>query len=983
MRKNLIISASLAVAAAAVLSCAKEADINTLEKAPKGDGITINVISGSDATKTAAVDGEIPTIQWVSTDNISLFEVVDGTITGVAQSGNADIDGEGKASFSTTLDWADAGGSAYQYSAVYPAGNVVSSGGKYYIILPPDQSLTGNNFSADSDVLFSTPLDHGSARATDGEDIMFTFRRLGTVIRLTLSGITSGEKISQITLTGPTDIAGAIEYDPVTSTVNPESAFAAYSSDTINLYLDNLEATGNDVVWFRLMSDEDWAAGETFTIKVITDKNIYNKTVTLPSAIKFPDGGLTKFGVSLASARVEPVSVPCLWDFENGAENWTFWDLDGDGYDWIVTDEATAHSGSFTLTSQSYINYVGALEPDNLAWTPPVQLTEGNYLGFWVRAEFPNYPEEHYAVYLAKDTPNGEISILQSETVYPEGSYAEIGTDGYYQHFVIQIPAEFDNEVVCIGFRHFNSTDQYWIDIDDVSITEDYPIADPTASYEDYLGVWAEGLKVYTVEQKVYGESYSISGLTGQGDYAVEAKFENHRMVLYTQQVYAADNTEVWLQGSDGYLPAYPDGTPASIFHATKDETENKLTVTPLNGNQLYIFITYENQTNTSYAYDDIPSVLIPYVAPTASYEDYLGEWTDGSKVYTIGQKDEGSSYTVTGFTGQGSYTVEAKFESQRLVLYEQVVSSSTRAATALQGLTDEGFYTNYASIGQRIIFSALYDAEDDCLNITPENDFYAYIWINYSRQSYSSYGSYADIPSVLIPYVPVPDTNTYLFKDGFEEGATGWSFFDADGDTYGWSVSSTFTTHTGDNALVSKSWINSTVGGVRPDNYAFTPAITLGADNYLSFWVSASQGYPDEHYAIYVTAAAPANDNLPDSNPIFEQTYSKTASVGGTLVELGTGGYQHYVIPIEGFDNQTVYIGFRHFDCYDNEYLVIDDLGVIEGTPVFAAAPAHAPAKKMAAASAAPSKALRKDASLPKPTEPRLPERNVSWQKK
>ena len=226
MKKNVVLSFSLVVAALAVLSCAKEVKESPIEKDPAG-GITINVLSGSDATRTMAVDGDIPTIQWVNTDKVMVFEVVDGVEQGIAESDAAVIDGEGRASFSTTLDWEDAEGSAYQYSAVYHSESVAYYENQFYLVLPAEQALVGNNFSEDSDILFSTPLDHGSSRAADGEDVMFSFRRLGTVVRLRLSGILAGENIRQVTLQAPTNVAGAIVYDPVTSTVDPKSVYDA------------------------------------------------------------------------------------------------------------------------------------------------------------------------------------------------------------------------------------------------------------------------------------------------------------------------------------------------------------------------------------------------------------------------------------------------------------------------------------------------------------------------------------------------------------------------------------------------------------------------------------------------------------------------------------------------------------------------------------------------------------------------------------
>ena len=815
MRKQFFAIISMTAAALAVLSCAKVADVMD---APS-KGITINVKAGDDMTRTMAVDGEIPTIKWTAGDNVLLFEVVDGALVDASTSDGALIDEEGRASFVTPIDWDDAGTagtSAYQYSAVYPSSAVYASGGVHFLFLPDDQYLVGNNFSDDSDLLISTVLDHGNTRATQDEDIMFTFRRVGTVVRLRLKGIPEGAKINQVTLQAPVDIAGTINYDPITGKVDPASAFEIYGTETVNLIASDLVATGDDVIWFRVMCDEDWAAGADFSIKVVTDQGTYLKEVTLPAAIRFPDGGLTRFGVDLSDSFSATVPVPVLWDFEDGAAGWTFSDDDGDGNNWDVVTGFYAHSGNHVLRSQSYNG--SALYPDNWAYTPSVQLTEGNYLSFWIRAQDIDWKAEHYEVYIESDS--GELTTLIAETEYPDGDCADLGEDLFYQRFVVRIPEDYANQVVRIAFRHFNCTDEFALNLDDVEILEEEPV------------------------------------------------------------VYTAD------------------------------------------------------------------------------YADYLGEWTDGTRVFTIEQKDEGSTYTIlSGFVDQ-QYPLEAVFQHNRLFVYEQVVASNGTEDLALQGLYSNNgsleWYSDLSSLN--VLFVASINDETGALDITPAFDFVYYVWTYYADQKYDSYGYYAAIPGVLLPYVYVPDTNTYIYQEGFESGTDGWSFFDKNEDGYGWQriIATSINPHSGDYVLLSRSWIDATVGGITPDNYAFTPAIALTTDNSLSFWVSASQKYPDEHYAVYVTTEVPSASNLPTSNPIFEQTYNPEATVGNiqypNLVERGFNGYQHYVIPLSGYDNQTVYIGFRHYGCTDWEYLLLDDVGVMEGAPVSDGAPAQAAPRKVTA---------------------------------
>ena len=74
---------------------------------------------------------------------------------------------------------------------------------------------------------------------------------------------------------------------------------------------------------------------------------------------------------------------------------WTAIDADNDGYNWDTeywpaTSTNPAHTGSNCIASASYINDIGALNPDNWLISPAVTLTANSTLSFWV-ADF-SYP---------------------------------------------------------------------------------------------------------------------------------------------------------------------------------------------------------------------------------------------------------------------------------------------------------------------------------------------------------------------------------------------------------------------------------------------------------------------------------------------------------------------------------------------------------------------------------------------------------------
>ena len=214
---------------------------------------------------------------------------------------------------------------------------------------------------------------------------------------------------------------------------------------------------------------------------------------------------------------MQVLTVPYMEDFEDTTtfDNWTVIDKDGDGYGWYHTQKEydattldkletfTTHSGTGGVTSASYMNYLGALTPDNWIFSPLILLNSGpNYLCYWLSYQDFNYKQEHYGIYISENSKSGpstEDCILLSEGTVSKGSLTssyvrtETVTNPYnnnaydWEMHVIRIPDEFNGKNVYISFRHFDCTDVFWINLDDVSITttdprnSSAPVASPVA----------------------------------------------------------------------------------------------------------------------------------------------------------------------------------------------------------------------------------------------------------------------------------------------------------------------------------------------------------------------------------------------------------------------------------------------------------------------------------------------------------------------
>lgn len=169
-------------------------------------------------------------------------------------------------------------------------------------------------------------------------------------------------------------------------------------------------------------------------------------------------------------------------DFESGIPTtWTNTDSDGDGYTWLPSVDETGISGhngtSGCAYSQSYNSTAGALTPDNWLITPAVTLTANSDLTFWICAQDASWAAEHYGVYISTTgTSTSSFTLLMEETIDANGGAKVQGT---WKQKTISL-ANYTGQTVYIAFRHFNCTDMFYINLDDVEITAQP--TDPTIS---------------------------------------------------------------------------------------------------------------------------------------------------------------------------------------------------------------------------------------------------------------------------------------------------------------------------------------------------------------------------------------------------------------------------------------------------------------------------------------------------------------------
>ena len=179
-------------------------------------------------------------------------------------------------------------------------------------------------------------------------------------------------------------------------------------------------------------------------------------------------------------------AVPGMtYDFEDHTmQGWTSVDADGDGYGWMVGSElmsgVAGHNGSADFVfSQSYNNSIGVLYPDNYLVSPQVQL--GGIVQFYACAQDASYAAEHFGVAVSTTNTNpSSFTTVQEWTMSAKSVAAPAGkpvkesrsgrAQGNWYEYTVDLSAYSGMGYVAI--RHFNCSDMFYLDVDDITIGE-------------------------------------------------------------------------------------------------------------------------------------------------------------------------------------------------------------------------------------------------------------------------------------------------------------------------------------------------------------------------------------------------------------------------------------------------------------------------------------------------------------------------------
>jgi len=267
-----------------------------------------------------------------------------------------------------------------------------------------------------------------------------------------------------------------ITVDPTSMTFNGSmgNATSAQTATVVGM------ALANDITIAATAPFEVSTDGSTFaTTATIAQAAVINTSIYVrynPTAVGTDNGTVTLTSgtatatITLAGTAIDcstPAALPFFEGFESGLNDcWINLDNDGDGFTWNVlagTDAISVYEGANAMSSASYDNATySALTPDNWLITPVLAIpAEGANISWYVAAQDPSYPADHYEVMISTTGTNpADFTSVYEETI--QSSDFELRG--------INIP-QYAGQNIRVAFVHNECSDQFIMKLDALNIT--------------------------------------------------------------------------------------------------------------------------------------------------------------------------------------------------------------------------------------------------------------------------------------------------------------------------------------------------------------------------------------------------------------------------------------------------------------------------------------------------------------------------------
>ena len=549
---------------------------------------------------------------------------------------------------------------------------------------------------------------------------------------------------------------------------------------------------------------------------------------------------------------------------------WTKIDADKDGQNWFIyyTEPGgvgQGHNGGKCATSASFdkITQTG-IHPDNYLVSPEVK--GAVRVTFFACAQDESYSNEHFAICASTTGKEaGDFKIIQEWTISELPTSApgkRLKDQTAWKLFDVNLP----EGTKYIAFRHYNSTDQYCVNIDDVTVygkqaitNYGFKVGDTEVTSGNALNIsqvggfsavtkgkltYDDASKTLTLKNatiKLPAES-EASGLEFLGNQAYTIKLEGNNQILTTRG---------WaIRGQKGALSVKGPGKLVVIMSDS------------LKG----------IKTQGDLSFSDKCKVIgaMPIITEQAG-KIYI----DGAYIHAR-NRDSGFAISAE-LSGGGDLAV------RKAKAYYQGREASIGTYEGKKGQTPTQFRT--------FLYNNKPCDEIIIQDLGPDGVIFE-----------------EDFESVTL------DKEEGLFSFDMPYG---WTTIDADKDSATWVTIGDG--RNGGNCATSASWKNK---GLTPDNFLITPEL-YGAMRVTFYACPQDKNVVGDHFAVCASSTGREKD---DFTVVQEWTTGEEAAPAPGAHRLDQGEWKLYDVNLPA---GTKYIAFRHFNTTDKFRVNIDDVKV------------------------------------------------------
>lgn len=438
--KRAFFFAGLAAATLSFVGCNKEADVKGL------DGVPVGIILSNMDTRT--VNDGLST-KWVNGDALNVFYAVSGTQEYSANAKFEVDDAEANHATGTAELTAD----AYDWYLLYPYDSHVktpanTNAGYLTIGSASNKTQTQAGLNSTAHLAGENLPVYGVAKnvAVD-ETPAVSMKHVSAVVAVNLTnGTDKPLTVSSVSFTAPEDIVGTYYIDFSGDALGFTGSGANYVSKTATLDVtgEAVVAAGASAKFYIAVKPFAAKVGDKFAVKVLSGDVVFEKEITLPSAVEFKSGMIKQLNVNYdGGSEITPSSLTEIAAMENGTtvetnevlvvakyargvmlaqDGFYLLAYDGSGVDAKIGDIVTVSGevGEYSGFKQIASPTVKVVSSDNEVVLPEPKVLEG----------LDEYASE-------------KVELIQySGTLAVSGNYFNVNVDGSTRQGSIQYPLD-------------------------------------------------------------------------------------------------------------------------------------------------------------------------------------------------------------------------------------------------------------------------------------------------------------------------------------------------------------------------------------------------------------------------------------------------------------------------------------------------------------------------------------------------------------